>query len=77
LEVGAVERGSSIELVDANGTFQAKIEGSFNRIRQLTATDGILYWEVTVRYCYGESTNSRQDFVDLTNTTRIFVVATS
>jgi RHS repeat-associated protein len=74
--------GSAIELVvdpNVNGLYHAKIEGDFDRIRQLIASDGRIYWEVTdrtgVRFIYGASivngqAVSRQD--DPLNADRIF-----
>lgn len=57
--------GATLDLVSFNGEYRAKIEKDFNRIRQLTASDGYTYWEVTnkvgVRFLFGQASASRQD----------------
>ncbi len=58
--------GSAIELIaDASGLYHAQIEGKFDRIQKLTATDGKIYWQITdksgVSYFYGQTAASRQD----------------
>jgi hypothetical protein len=44
--------------------YRLQIEGTFSRIRWLTATDGSIYWELTdklgTRYLYGETNQSRE-----------------
>ena len=58
-------RGAAIELINDNGSYHAKIENNFFRIKKLSAGDGRAYWEVTdksgLRYFFGQAIESRQD----------------
>ena len=90
LSVGAIQRstkhgvdyagddflfnGQKLVAIVPGQEYQAKIEGEFNRILKLTASDGRTYWEVTdkvgTKYLYGQTAESRQD--DPGNADRIF-----
>ncbi|HAK58991.1 MAG TPA: hypothetical protein DCO77_01240, partial [Nitrospiraceae bacterium] len=67
--------GATIDLINiGNDEYGARIEGGFYRIKKLSSTDGLFYWEVTdkigMRYLYGQETEYRQH--DPSDPTRIF-----
>ncbi len=67
--------GSTISLVSmGSGKYQAKIEGAFSKIQQLTASDSRPYWVVTDkvgrRFMFGQTAASRQD--DPSNSANIY-----
>ena len=55
--------GAGTDLVKKDGTYHAKIESAFLRIKKVTGTNGD-YWEVTdkagMRYYFGQTAASRQ-----------------
>jgi RHS repeat-associated protein len=65
--------GAGTDLVKKNGTYHAKIEGGFLRIKKIAGTDGD-YWEVTdkagMRYYFGQSYASQQ--YDTSDSSKVF-----
>ena len=65
--------GAGIDLVMKDGTYHAKIESAFLRIRKLSGSQGD-YWEVTdksgMRYFFGQSNATKQHDPD--NSSKVF-----